>query len=157
MASSFSYYELNDSDIRLLHMTGYNAFFETTAYLRHFPLATAPAYKALSYCWGDESPTEALVCNEQCLSIRPNLSEAIKQIHNSLQPMWIWIDAICINQNDIDERARVVRRMPQIYRNAVRVVIWLSPEDDYSDLVMDMIPVLRPTWEAGGKSKESEL
>jgi hypothetical protein len=41
----------------------------------------------------------------------------------------IWIDAICINQDSIDERTCQVRIMDRVYRQAAKVLIWLGPED----------------------------
>lgn len=38
----------------------------------------------------------------------------------------VWIDALCINQTDIDERSAQVRLMPQIYSNASCVIVWLG-------------------------------
>ena len=41
----------------------------------------------------------------------------------------VWIDAICINQTDIEERSQQVEMMGLIYSKAVRNLIWLGEED----------------------------
>jgi hypothetical protein len=54
----------------------------------------------------------------------------------------LWIDAMCINQKDIDERNRQVWLMGQVYSKAKAVIIWLGPQSEDSDLAMEFIPRL---------------
>ncbi|KAK0624112.1 heterokaryon incompatibility protein-domain-containing protein [Immersiella caudata] len=51
----------------------------------------------------------------------------------------LWVDVICINQNDIPERNAQVRRMPHMYRLAHRVLVWLSPGSPRSNLAMSTL------------------
>ncbi|KXX75800.1 Heterokaryon incompatibility protein 6, OR allele [Madurella mycetomatis] len=52
---------------------------------------------------------------------------------SSLQPGFcIWIDAICINQDDFEERAIQVKLMDEIYRKASKTIVWLGSEDQWS-------------------------
>ncbi|CZT13087.1 uncharacterized protein RAG0_16675 [Rhynchosporium agropyri] len=53
--------------------------------------------------------------------------------------MPIWIDAVCINQRDRDEKARVVPTMGKIFGEAVEVLVWLGPHRDDNRLAMDML------------------
>ncbi|KAH6711201.1 hypothetical protein BKA61DRAFT_488615, partial [Leptodontidium sp. MPI-SDFR-AT-0119] len=55
-----------------------------------------PKYEALSYAWGNEDANESIIIDGKSLAIRSNLAAALRQR--------IWIDAICINQADVDER-----------------------------------------------------
>jgi hypothetical protein len=57
----------------------------------------------------------------------------------------IWIDAICINQQDNEEKDHQVQHMGEIYRNAKLVVVWLGPSKDNSNLAMQSIPALSRT------------
>lgn len=57
-------------------------------------------------------------------------------------PLTLWIDQLCINQSDSDEKAVQVGLMSQIYSRAERVLVWLGPEADGSDEVMDVLAEL---------------
>lgn len=61
------------------------------------------------------------------LMIRQSLAEASRHLRYPNEPRTIWTDAICINQNDTDERNNQVKRMGDIYHFAHRVVAWLGP------------------------------
>lgn len=64
---------------------------------------------------------------------------ALCHIRHSTQPVRLWIDQICINQKDNREKGQQVRLMSLIYRNAARVIIWLGPEDMYTQAAIKMI------------------
>lgn len=98
-----------------------------------------PRYEALSYTWGqnihgawiliDESKSESDPSTAYKFSCQPNLMGALKCLRSPSQCRTIWIDAICINQNDDDEKGIQVRRMTSIYKHAYRVVVWLGVGD----------------------------
>ncbi|KAK0724614.1 heterokaryon incompatibility protein-domain-containing protein [Lasiosphaeris hirsuta] len=54
----------------------------------------------------------------------------------------LWIDAICINQEDMAERNAQVQRMPHLYRLAYRVVVWLGPGSRQSKLAISTLRFL---------------
>ncbi|TVY22146.1 Heterokaryon incompatibility protein 6,OR allele [Lachnellula hyalina] len=96
-----------------------------------------PSYEALSYCWGDPSEKIPIECNASGgLAITKNLHSALHCLRLSNQPRLIWADAICINQEDIEERSSQVRLMKDIYQRASSVVVWLGEpiEVDGKDL-----------------------
>jgi hypothetical protein len=70
------------------------------------------------------------VLNGQRKNIRQNLAAAIRTIRNAEQISPLWIDAISINQDDVAERSRQVRRMGEIYDNASAVYSYIGPSDD---------------------------
>lgn len=87
------------------------------------------AYEALSYTWGDaKDKVKVLVGDEQrSLGVTQNLREALSALAaESTEQRVFWIDAICINQGDLDERSHQVKLMTEIYKNAYRVVAWLG-------------------------------
>jgi hypothetical protein len=108
-----------------------------------------PAFEALSYVWGppeevsgiliqsasDGSPTTSYVPME----VRRNLADALRYLRCQDKPRVMWIDAICINQSDLNERSEQVRRMVDIYKFARRVVVWLGTEARESDLAMKTV------------------
>jgi len=60
---------------------------------------------------------------------RPNLTSALRCLRYPSLCRAFWIDAICINQEDDDEKGAQVRRMAQIFKHAYRVIVWLGPGD----------------------------
>ncbi|CAM1502335.1 Fc.00g043190.m01.CDS01 [Cosmosporella sp. VM-42] len=117
--------------------------------LESFPLEEHPDYEALSYCWGDaENPAKAN-CNGQEISIRQNLESALRHLRLPDRGRILWIDAICINQNDLDERSSQVAIMQQIYLQAVKTVIWLGDSwyrDKNSSSVFSMCERIFHSW-----------
>jgi hypothetical protein len=70
-------------------------------------------YVALSHCWGDQTDIAPIVCNGDKLEVASNLNEALALIRNDsdYRPSYIWADALCINQEDVDERSSQVTLM----------------------------------------------
>ncbi|KAI0384962.1 HET-domain-containing protein [Hypomontagnella monticulosa] len=94
-------------------------------------------YEALSYTWGDPSPKFVIQCNGQTLPIAHNLFFALQQLRHATTKRYLWIDAVCINQNDIAERNTQIQHMLSIYQNAARVLVWLGVESETSPLAME--------------------
>jgi len=83
-------------------------------------------YEALSYAWGTAiSPCKALVDGFE-LPITESLNQGLRRLRFCDKRRMLWIDALCINQRDIQERSRQVQHMATIYKSAKRVVIWLG-------------------------------
>jgi hypothetical protein len=94
-----------------------------------------PKYEALSYVWGIErSPVPVMVKSQSLkrsfLNVTQNLATALVYLRHRTEPRVLWIDALCINQEDMEERSSQVARMAEIYRLAHRVVVWLGPESE---------------------------
>jgi hypothetical protein len=96
-----------------------------------------PHYEALSYTWGTmENPEMAYIVepglqgNEGCttMAVYQNLASALRHLRYMDRVRVLWIDSICINQEDIPERNEQVKRMANIYKLAYRVVAWLGTE-----------------------------
>jgi len=102
-------------------------------------LHKASEYIALSYAWRaplvrttlDETLHE-IECNGETLAVHDNLFCALLRLG---QPPYrgrlFWIDAICIDQENDEERGHQVDLMSEIYRNAKEVIIWLGPHDEH--------------------------
>lgn len=86
-------------------------------------------YDALSYTWGTEPPSQAITINGWQSFVRENLYRALRRLRRKKTERRIWIDAVCINQLDIEERNAQVDQMKEIFANARRVHIWLGEED----------------------------
>jgi hypothetical protein len=105
-------------------------------------LKAHPKYTALSYTWGDSPNRRQISVDGKPFSVTENLDAALRHIRHDTKPLKLWIDAICINQTDTDEKNQQVRQMTKIYRNASEVLIWLGPAADESDKVIDCLKVI---------------
>ncbi|KAK0648689.1 heterokaryon incompatibility, partial [Cercophora newfieldiana] len=87
-------------------------------------------YDALSYTWGDHVPSQfrAISCNGCTVSVTPSLFSALSRLRYPYQPRNLWVDAICINQQNDEEKAVQIQHMLTIYMKARTVVGWLGPE-----------------------------
>ncbi|CAO1599668.1 hypothetical protein XANCAGTX0491_003383 [Xanthoria calcicola] len=70
------------------------------------------------------------------LDVTRNLAVALRHLRYEREPRVLWIDAICINQQDVHERSAQVERMGDIYRSARQTTVWLGPEEDDSCLAI---------------------
>ena len=128
----FKYERLESDEIRLLVFSGHGSSKTLSADLKTVRLPnneTSPSteFEALSYYWGTEKADRTLLLNRTPFYIRPNLDAALREICKGKTERVLWIDAICINQEDVNERNQQVRMMGSIYRHATRVIIWLGP------------------------------
>lgn len=128
----YQYTPLNDDlkEIRLLTLHGGDFEADIKISIHTAPLTPddPPTYEALSYVWGSlENPVDINI-GFQTLAVTNNLAQALPYLRYRDRPRVLWIDAICINQQDLKERSRQVRRMSDLYRVADRVVVWLGPE-----------------------------
>ncbi|ETS78998.1 hypothetical protein PFICI_08851 [Pestalotiopsis fici W106-1] len=97
-------------------------------------LLEAPEYESLSYCWGEPIRKCPIECNDTSIDITENLSSALRHLRHTKKHRIIWVDAICINQNDFAERSSQVLAMREIFQHARSVVIWLGPASANSSL-----------------------
>jgi hypothetical protein len=96
-------------------------------------------YDALSYTWGTTEKLAKLIVNGDIMYVTSNLYTALHHLRFEDEDRILWIDAICINQNNQQERRHQVQQMGRIYKAAERVVIWLGQGTKETDLVMDFM------------------
>jgi hypothetical protein len=96
-------------------------------------LGTIMPYKALSYAWrlGQNEPEATILCNGVDVEISANLFDALRQLRNVQIPVVIWVDFLCINQQDVMERSLQVAMMREIYEKSREVIIWLGEGSKY--------------------------
>ncbi len=112
----------------------------------------SPGYTALSYTWGDATERASVGVVDayqddgsprQAISVTANLDHALRRIRRRDSSLWMWIDAICINQGDLKERSKQAGRMREIYQKASEVYAWLGEADSNSQtswkLIRDII------------------
>jgi Heterokaryon incompatibility protein (HET) len=132
------YNTLQQSEFRLLYLHGFrNSIFQCS--LRQVSLEECfVEYIALSYRWETGTLPQTIELEGRALEITGNLFQALKQLHK-IDQRPVWVDAICINQEDDVEKARQIGRMMDIYSKASWTGIWLGEDADGSQTVMEML------------------
>ncbi|KAF8533048.1 heterokaryon incompatibility protein-domain-containing protein [Trichophaea hybrida] len=105
-------------------------------------LSDVPQYTALSYTWGDPTKTAPISLEGHIFKATINLKDALLHLRYPSEDRTFWIDAICINQGDLDERSKQVLRMRDIYHKASSVVVWLGTSDPQTEKAMELIKTL---------------
>ncbi|KAK7403523.1 hypothetical protein QQX98_010701 [Neonectria punicea] len=86
-------------------------------------------YDALSYTWGAPEFTETITLDGQHTKlVTPTLHSALQRFRHSLNSRRLWVDAVCINQDDDVDKAAQIPLMGNIYRQAACVLVWLGAE-----------------------------
>lgn len=83
-------------------------------------------YDALSYAWGDPIFSRSVRLQGAHFAITANLKVILRALRHPHQERILWIDAVCIDQHNIQERSHQVTRMNDIYSQAASVIIWLG-------------------------------
>ncbi|TGO43697.1 hypothetical protein BCON_1056g00010 [Botryotinia convoluta] len=86
------------------------------------------SYEALSYVWGDPNKTLSIYVDKNQFQVTVNLHAALLQLRDPFFERIIWVDAICIDQNNKEERKQQVQLMAKIYSSAHRVIVWLGEQ-----------------------------
>lgn len=94
--------------------------------IRHCELNNQPLYTAVSYTWGSGQELIDLDVDGKILRVRSNVHEMLRRLAKPGQWQTLWIDAICINQDDLQERNAQVRLMGTIFAKANFVLVWLG-------------------------------
>lgn len=142
--TKMSYHPLDQAknEIRLVRLAPGTRDDALQTELLQVPLSDTPPYEVLSYEWGTRQDSVALQLDGKDFSIGGNLAAALVEMRLDSQARVFWIDAICVNQSDVDERNFQVKIMRHIYTTAQRVLIWLGPEDSDSDIAMRFLQQL---------------
>ena len=83
-------------------------------------------YTALSYVWGKAEYLQPIQLDNVQVMVRTNLYRALLELSRDSSRPLLWVDALCINQADINERNAQVAIMKDIYSNATQVIVWLG-------------------------------
>lgn len=103
-------------------------------------------YNALSYVWGEPAttPHPTILLDGHPFTVTPNLHSALRHIRPlfGIESIRLWVDAICIDQQNVVERNQQVAMMRDIYVSATQVTIWLGEDDENSDAAFDAMPLV---------------
>ncbi|KIX96363.1 uncharacterized protein Z520_08141 [Fonsecaea multimorphosa CBS 102226] len=123
--------EEGDTQIRLLELEpSLEAAANIHAKLRTYAIDSAPAYTAISYKWRSKNPLRAIHLDGMRFFARDNLVDMFRCLRDPHQPRMLWIDAVSIDQSNVQERNSQVEKMGTIYERAETVVAWLDLRDE---------------------------
>lgn len=101
------------------------------------------SYEALSYVWGSPFEKANIIIDDKILPVTINLWHALHALLTKGQCRRLWIDAICVNQEDLAERSQQVQIMRRIYEYSSNVPIWLG--NDEAGTAQNCFSLLRDT------------
>lgn len=136
-------------------------------FLHHLRLGGGEEFEPLSYCWGDTAKTEQITIDAELVGgsrlafpVAQSMFQALRQLRLPEKPRRLWIDQLCINQNDREEKTHQVGLMARIYSEASMVHIWLGVGDRATaaalEVVRDMYNYDRETFCIGGEGCRCE-
>jgi Heterokaryon incompatibility protein (HET) len=98
-----------------------------------------PNYFALSYVWGEPDFDEHIFIDGTAAAVTKALLEPLRSIREVLGTILLRVDALCINQQDTNEKNQQVQLMKDIYANAATVISWLGRKQRHFDVAFDML------------------
>ncbi|TGO33995.1 hypothetical protein BHYA_0217g00080 [Botrytis hyacinthi] len=101
----------------------------------------AHLYEALSYVWGSPENPKVVYINNRSLSVTANLYAALLHLRDRAFERIIWVDSICINQEDNTEKGHQIQLMAKIYGQANRVIVYLGNEAVDSNQALESIRI----------------
>ncbi|KAJ6445463.1 D-arabinitol 2-dehydrogenase [Purpureocillium lavendulum] len=116
--------------------------------LTTFALDVSPPFAALSYLWGDSKDTVDISINGELMTVTSSLACALRHIQQQwrhqfpgrgVEEFRLWVDALCINQDDIAERGHQVKLMGRLYSAAELVMGSLGPSNESIKLAIDTL------------------
>ncbi|TQN72403.1 Heterokaryon incompatibility protein 6, OR allele [Colletotrichum shisoi] len=137
-------FPLGENDFRLLHIQPASSLSSpVTARLSvvHYNPATRVSptrFDALSYRWGDPDLRSTILVGGSEISVTSSLECALRYLRYSDRELVIWVDAICINQEDVEERNMQVTFMGTIYTKSHHVRIWLGEAGPDTAVAMEL-------------------
>jgi len=100
-----------------------------------------PYFAKLSYAWGDPEPVKEIRCGGTLIPVPQSLYDALLYIRHLRTPRLLWIDCLCIDQANSEEKSRQVQRMHRIYALS-HCISWLGVETDRERDLTAMLPIL---------------
>jgi hypothetical protein len=104
-------------------------------------LSEVPLFETLSYVWGVKHYYR-VTCEGASLVVRRNLYDALHALRSTDETQIFWIDALCIDQQTLEERVQQVGMMCDIYAISQRTTVWLGAEDAVSSETITLLKKL---------------
>ncbi|KAI1117664.1 heterokaryon incompatibility protein-domain-containing protein [Nemania sp. NC0429] len=127
------------NEIRLLVLEPGQRHDEIRCTLANVRLSWRTRFEALSYTWGDPKITMPIKLSGNEIEVTKNLHSALQDLRYTDRPRSLWVDAVCINQADLQEKAQQILLMGSIYSRARRVLIYLGATESDVDQSVESI------------------
>lgn len=141
MESKSYVYEALPTDrhqIRVLHLLPTTEWHnEVRCKLTTVSLDDEPYFEALSYVWGDPKDTVDVQLDGCVFSVTSNLIAALRRLRKRTEERIIWVDQLCINQGDVEEKSFQVAFMPHIYKSCAEALLWLGEIEDVDEITVE--------------------
>lgn len=138
-SSIYSEPPVDGKHIRLIRVTKAEDDQTVRCEFSSWPIGSTPPYNAISYTWGDQENTAMIMLNGVETTVRANCAYVLRQSHWHDHNGYVWIDALCINQDDIAEKNVQVAMMGDIYKHAERVLACVGAHADDSEYLLRVI------------------
>jgi hypothetical protein len=139
----YNYVPLKLRQIRLLELLPGNDDDTVRGIVHHVSLAKHAAYKAISYTWGPALKPFRVYTVEGNIAITSSLHAALKRFRVTKESVFIWADAICIDQTNFFEKASQIRMLPAIFQSAEAVLAWVGNDEPGSHQAMETLLQIR--------------
>lgn len=157
------------NEIRLLHIApGQHDDDQITCTFSLASLDINIEYEALSYVWGDFKNMPSVNLGGHQVQVTKNLHSALRHLRVPNRERILWIDALCIDQSNLQERTHQVSRMSSIYRQASCMIVFLGEAWEGSGIAIEILQrmgenaklhldrALEPSLKIDGKGLESD-
>jgi hypothetical protein len=98
-----------------------------------------PHYTTISYTWGSATRDKSIILDGHSYSVTTSVYQILNRIRREDKSLLIWIDSVCINQDDNEEKSKQIMLMKQIYSMASETVAWIGKAGDDSHLAIRSI------------------
>ncbi|KAM7195079.1 HET domain containing protein [Rhypophila sp. PSN 637] len=147
--ATYVYSQLSKGEIRLLTLEPRSDSDQAICRLEHRFHSSDLDYEALSYCWGVGDKAHQVFCEGKTIRVTASLFSALRNLSFRSKERRLWVDAICINQNDDLEKNHQVSMMGTVYSSASRTVVWLGDDKEVEAAVSRVqrlpLPIIPPS------------
>jgi hypothetical protein len=110
-------------------------------YALHGLIEDIHPFEALSYCWGSQEKAHSIYVDSSSLGVTFSLYTALLHLRYRFFDRILWMDAVCINQDDNKEKEQQISLMYSIYSCANCVLVWLGDAADHSDEAIEALRI----------------
>ncbi|KAI1160630.1 putative heterokaryon incompatibility protein [Nemania serpens] len=132
---TYQYSALGPAEIRLLKLSKSTPWSPVHCELTPVLLNNVPRFETISYTWGPQRVMKPLILNGRRFRVSARVYDILHDRVSCLMTRYIWIDSICINQDDENEKSSQVRLMRNIYSSSYQTIVWLGYAQDANDAV----------------------
>lgn len=130
---------LGDGEMRLVQLEAGLPTTPISCTLETVLLQGAPEYHAVSYAWGSSDKTSSVLVNGKEVHITANLHAVLRHARHETAVVTLWVDALCIYQDDKLEKSQQVQMMGDIFRRATSTFLWLGEPSANDQIVIDYL------------------